>query len=493
MAKSDPGVVTVRPFTLDDLDAAVDFCARARAGDPSIEPFAQRLQVIATGPRALLELWRVAEGEDGLVHGLSFAAVRETRAAPAPVSGAEARAPQTQAQSGPALDGSAPEDKPLRVPAIRGPAAQARGRGNDNGSLDKRVSAAPGLVFAGAAPPTLAPRPGALLAQALSTETRGPPVAGPFPVAPSERTFTAPPPVPELPEKRGLRKVPVAKARTGPLSPEELGQGAPPSIRVPQPRPPLAGEQAGDGVSAGADAAERNAAEERTTLEVYTAVSPALRRQGLGRALCEGALEFAQAAPGPVTLRARMKDGEGASSVAAQAFLASLGFAQVSAQLSLSWRGGAPPPAPAVQGLQLRVLRAGDRKGLYDLERLSEAAWAGAPDSFATRADELAQLLEELERIVLLATLDGPEKKAAGYLSAVWLGKTLGIEEVAVLPDLRRAGLGRALVESALSRGATAAVLSVSEANKAARALYRGLGFTQTARKLIWERRSGAG
>jgi ribosomal protein S18 acetylase RimI-like enzyme len=71
----------------------------------------------------------------------------------------------------------------------------------------------------------------------------------------------------------------------------------------------------------------------------------------------------------------------------------------------------------------------------------------------------------------------------------VWLGETLGIEEVAVLPDLRRAGLGRALVESALSRGATAAVLSVSESNRAARALYQELGFTQTARKLIWERR----
>jgi ribosomal protein S18 acetylase RimI-like enzyme len=490
VAKSDPGVVTVRPFTLEDLDAAVDFCTRARAEDPSIEPFAQRLQVIATGPRALLELWRVAEGEDGLVHGLSFAAVRETRAAPAPVAGEGTHAPKTQAQGGPAHAGPAApassDDKPLRVPAIRGPAA----KGRDQGSLDKRVAAAPGLVFAGAAPPTQAPRPGALLAQAQSAEARGVPVAGPFPVAPSERTFTAPPPVPLLPEKRGLRKVPVAKARTGPLSPEELGQAAPPPIRPPQPRPQPEGEQAAESAS---PEREGSAADERTTLEVYTAVSPALRRQGLGRALCEGALEFAQAAPGPVTLRARMKDGEGASSQAAQAFLASLGFVQVSAQLSLSWRGAAPPAPPALQGLQLRVLRAGDKKGLYDLERLSEAAWAGAPDSFATRADELAQMLEELERIVLLATLDGPEKKAAGYLSAVWLGKTLGIEEVAVLPDLRRAGLGRALVESALSRGATAAVLSVSEANKAARALYKGLGFTQTARKLIWERRSGEG
>ena len=78
----DPGIVTVRSFVEDDLDRLVDFCERARARDPGIEPFSQRLQVIATGPRALLGLWRVAEGEDGALHGLAFAAVREQRAAP---------------------------------------------------------------------------------------------------------------------------------------------------------------------------------------------------------------------------------------------------------------------------------------------------------------------------------------------------------------------------------------------------------------------------
>lgn len=469
VAKSDPGVVTVRPFTLGDLDAAAEFCTRARAEDPAIEPFAQRLQVIATGPRALLELWRVAEGEDGLVHGLAFAAVREMRAAPAPVTGevrAVAVAPEPLA--GP--------DQPVRVPAIRGPAPKGK-LAPGEGKLDKRARAAPGLVFAGPAP-SLAPatRLGAVLAQ----ESTGAPLAQPLPVAQSERSFTAPPPLPVLPEKRGLRKVPVAKARTGPLSPEELGQPEPPPVR-PSPQRPADEPSEPEGQAA------PSPEDERTVLELYAAVSPALRRQGLGRALCEGALEFAQAAPGPVTLRARMKDGEGGA--AATAFLRALGFEQVTAQLSLSWKSHTPPPPPVLPGLQLRVLRAGDKKGLYDLERLSELAWTGAPETFATRADELAQMLEELERLVLLASL---ESKAAGYLSAVWLGKTLGIEEVAVLPDLRRAGLGRALVESALSRGATAAVLSVSEENKAARALYRGLGFTQTARKTIWERRSGS-
>src|SRR6478736_1912926 len=81
MARADPGIVTVRPFDLErDLEAAADFGDRARAEDSSIEPFSQRLALIATGPRAQLGLWRVAEGEDGKVHGLSFAAVREVRA-----------------------------------------------------------------------------------------------------------------------------------------------------------------------------------------------------------------------------------------------------------------------------------------------------------------------------------------------------------------------------------------------------------------------------
>jgi len=120
--------------------------------------------------------------------------------------------------------------------------------------------------------------------------------------------------------------------------------------------------------------------------------------------------------------------------------------------------------------------------GLAQLARLSEAAWIGAPDAFQTRADELAQLMSELGRLVILASAEG---RGVGYLSGVWLGKTLGIEEVAVLPEYRCAGVGRALVSFALQRNARAAILSVSEENRSARALYRSLGFVQTARKWI--------
>lgn len=316
--KRDLGIVSVRPFALEDLDALGEFCEEARALDAGIEPFAHRLGLIATGPRALLPLWRVAEGEDRVLYGLSFTALREARG----------------------------------EPAARGDRARSEGP--------------------------------------------------------------------------------------------------------------------------------------RTTLEFYAAVHPRLRRQGLGRALCEAAVEFVLQSPEPAALRTRVRDS--AEAAPGRAFLAALGFAETAAQLQLAWNGRSSPEEPQLPALKLRRATAADPKAAKDLQRLSDEAWAGAPDSFATRADEIAQLFGEQGRLVLIAESEG---RAIGYLSGIWLGKTLGIEEVAVLPDFRRAGVGRALLCRALGQEKAAhAVLSVSEANKPARALYRSLGFSQAARRVILELRS---
>jgi ribosomal protein S18 acetylase RimI-like enzyme len=295
------GVVSVRELLARDLLGAAELCDRLRSEDRTVEPFAQRLPFIAEGPRALLELWRVAEDEAGTLRGISFAAVRESRTA----------------------------------------------------------------------------------------------------------------------------------------------------------------EGAG-----------------RAVADLYAAVAPALRRQGLGRALCAPALEWA--GRHGATLRSRVRD----DARAGQGFLRALGFAETSVQLTLSWSGG-PLDAPALPALRLRRLGLGERLG--DLERLARDAWAGAPDSFATRSGEMAGLFAEEGRLVLLAEA---ERRAVGYLSAVWLGKTLGIEEVAVLPELRRRGIGRALVATALP-GAAHAVLSVAESNRAARALYASLGFSVSGRRLVHELRRG--
>jgi ribosomal protein S18 acetylase RimI-like enzyme len=286
------GVVTVRPFAVTDLAAAARFGEAGRALDPAIEPFAQRLALLANGPRAALALWRVAAGEDGGVYGLSFAAVRD--------------------------------------------AAQP-------------------------------------------------------------------------------------------------------------------------------------------VYDFYAAVHPSLRRQGLGRALGEAAVVSGAA------LRARVRD----DALPGIAFLRALGFAENGAQLFLQWAGG-PIKPPATPTLRIRPA---SRRDEAAVQALSREAWAGAPDAFAPRADEIAQLFSGDDRLVLLAESDG---KPMGYLSAVQLGRTLGIEEVAVLPQFRRTGIARALVARALTN-TQGAVLSVGESNRPARGLYRALGFRQVARRLVMQRPREAG
>jgi ribosomal protein S18 acetylase RimI-like enzyme len=205
--------------------------------------------------------------------------------------------------------------------------------------------------------------------------------------------------------------------------------------------------------------------------DFYAAVHPSLRRQGLGRALSEPALSSG------VRLRSRVRE----EARAGRAFARALGFVETGAQLSLQWGGGqvGTRPMPA-----LRIRRAA-RRDEQALRRLSNDAWAGSPDAIASRPDEIAQLFAEEDRLVLLAESAG---SAMGYLSAVQLGSMLGIEEVAVLPEFRRRGVARALIAHALA-DARSAVLSVSESNVPGRALYRALGFRQTARRLVFELR----
>jgi ribosomal protein S18 acetylase RimI-like enzyme len=203
------------------------------------------------------------------------------------------------------------------------------------------------------------------------------------------------------------------------------------------------------------------------TFDVYAAVHPSLRRQGLGRALCEAALAL------PARLRARVREEAAPGLV----FLRKLGFRQTGAQLSLQWRGGAPSTLkmPALR------IRPGLPKDRGTVERLSREAWEA--DALAARPDEIAQLFGQ-DRALWLAESQG---KPLGYLAGVLLGRTLGIEELAVLPEARRMGVAKTLLSRALEK-AQGAVLSVAESNTAARALYRSAGFTVASRRLLFER-----
>jgi ribosomal-protein-alanine N-acetyltransferase len=83
---------------------------------------------------------------------------------------------------------------------------------------------------------------------------------------------------------------------------------------------------------------------------------------------------------------------------------------------------------------------------------------------------------------VFLLCVDGA---AVAYCSAWLLPGELHITNVAVLPEFRRRGLARRLLETVLARaeaeGASEATLEVRRSNRPALALYEALGFRTTA------------
>jgi ribosomal protein S18 acetylase RimI-like enzyme len=204
-------------------------------------------------------------------------------------------------------------------------------------------------------------------------------------------------------------------------------------------------------------------------LDVYAAVSPPRRRGGIGSALCGAFLAE------PAVLRARVPE----DSAEGRAFLHSLGFQDRSVLLSMLW-SSRPLEERASPSIRVRKAATDDSP---ILETLSRDAWAGKPEAFTSRPEEVSRFFAEGQ----LALIADSGRRAVGYLAGAWLGRALAIEEVAVLPRFRRSGIGRALLVEAI-RGASHAMLAVAESNHAARALYHSLGFATSARRIVCER-----
>lgn len=87
---------------------------------------------------------------------------------------------------------------------------------------------------------------------------------------------------------------------------------------------------------------------------------------------------------------------------------------------------------------------------------------------------------------VFLCTHDGPQG-LAGFAVGRVAADEAELLTIAVLPGLRRAGHGRALVRlfeaAAVARGARSIFLEVAAGNAAALALYRGAGFRTVGRR----------
>lgn len=140
-------------------------------------------------------------------------------------------------------------------------------------------------------------------------------------------------------------------------------------------------------------------------------------------------------------------------------------------------REGARPPA-------LRPVAPFDIAVLAELHARSfDPAWG---------AGEIASLLASPGSFGLIALrADAP----IGFLLGRAVAGEAEILSLGVLPEERRRGTGRALVEAAVARAATAGAtrlfLEVAEDNEAARALYGAAGFRRVGRRIGYYRRAG--
>jgi len=102
-------------------------------------------------------------------------------------------------------------------------------------------------------------------------------------------------------------------------------------------------------------------------------------------------------------------------------------------------------------------------------------------------------------RILALSGVFGylacPGAEPAGFILARDLGAEAEVLTFGVLPEARRRGIGRALIEAVVGetrrRGVASIVLEVAADNGAARRLYAGCGFLQVGRRPRYYRRAG--
>ncbi len=119
-----------------------------------------------------------------------------------------------------------------------------------------------------------------------------------------------------------------------------------------------------------------------------------------------------------------------------------------------------------------------------DLVCVAEIEKASFADPWS--AHEFESVLQ-LGHTIFLVAEAGNAGEIAGYVVAMAVLDEAEILNVAVSPERRRAGLGGALMDAALSelkrRGAQSVYLEVRVSNTAARSLYASRGFVELSRR----------
>jgi [ribosomal protein S18]-alanine N-acetyltransferase len=122
--------------------------------------------------------------------------------------------------------------------------------------------------------------------------------------------------------------------------------------------------------------------------------------------------------------------------------------------------------------------RLSDLDGIQEVDRLSFSS----PWTRAMYEEELRQA--GMAFIIVLRTDSAP---VVGYCSYRLVADELQVNNVAVMPDCRGRGYGRALVSAALEHGRAAgartALLEVRRSNLPAQSLYLSLGFAQVGER----------
>jgi ribosomal-protein-alanine N-acetyltransferase len=133
---------------------------------------------------------------------------------------------------------------------------------------------------------------------------------------------------------------------------------------------------------------------------------------------------------------------------------------------------------PAQGAWAIRLMRVEDLEEVLDLERRS----FGDP----WQRESFLMEIEGAPRVRWPLVALGPAG-LAGYVVAWFVADEAQIANLAIVPGLRRRGLGRLLLERVLAearrRGCRCAHLEVRPSNAAALSLYAGLGFRPVGRR----------
>ena len=129
-------------------------------------------------------------------------------------------------------------------------------------------------------------------------------------------------------------------------------------------------------------------------------------------------------------------------------------------------------------------IRRAVRADLADMHRIEQASFA---DPWTVDSLETALSLERMHVLVAESVVEDAAGGLLGYVVALVVGPEAEIADLAVAPEARRLGIGRALLRRVLAElgevGARTVYLEVRESNRAARTLYEASGFGSVGRR----------